>query len=328
MGKVLVRDKLITENDGFDDFVGFKAEPFGAYAAHRAINHSLLGKIDPLRSGAPALALAELLGLMPRRDSDAMTWGSAVHSACLEPDDFERDYVAAGRCTATKGDGSQCKNDGKRLHVNKGWLCGVHGRADAGNNAMWMDGLLVLSQADYDGCIRARDQVLVHHEVAREILAPVGVEMDREITGVWNDDETEYRCKLRGDNVDDASATLTDIKTTRDASPASFQRRLWEYAIYRQLGWYDSGFETLQRPMQSHVIIAVERTYPNLVAVYRLPEYLVAMGSREAQALKRRLVECDERDDWPGFTDGIVELSLNKWDMNKLVDLYGDLEEA
>src|SRR4051794_27209403 len=73
-----------------------------------------------------------------------MILGTAVHTATLEPDKLETDFVIAGWCEAFTGKGDKCTNPGKVLCGGR-WYCGTHCKKYTPDP---MTGIQVLSAED------------------------------------------------------------------------------------------------------------------------------------------------------------------------------------
>ena len=104
-----------------------------------------------------------------------METGTAVHCAVLEPEKFELEY--------TEG-----LSVGRRSKVDKeAWLEFEEDHA----------GQTCLTPKDWDQVWSMRESVMAH-PTALELLSGEGL---NEVTLIWNDEETEARCKGRLDRL-------------------------------------------------------------------------------------------------------------------------------
>lgn len=256
----------------------------------------------------------------PQEPTDAFRFGDALHAAVLEPDRFDRSFVVADTCEATKRDGARCDNTGKVLHRDKGWLCGVH--AKPYDDTEFLPFGTIISREWFDACLRARDNALIHSKSARSFLSTF--EGDVELTGWWNDARHDIGCRLRGDRVVDLTATCVDVKTTDDASVESFSKSIWNFGYHSQQGFYNDGFQQLDRPMRHHVIVAIEKKPPNLVAVYRMVDPLVEAGRQQMRDALARFAECQRTGVWPPYPDEVRDIGVPPWAWTKLERFLGE----
>jgi hypothetical protein len=142
------------------------------------------------------------------------------------------------------------------------------------------------------------------HPVAAALLS-VG---DPEVTGYWTDRATNVRLRWRADWLHPGRNRLiiVDYKTTKNAHPASFHRSVADYRYHQQDAFYRDGVianEIDADPL--FLFIAQEKTPPFLVSVHECRDWQVERG----RALNRKAIDlyarCRERNDWPGYGDGI-----------------------
>jgi hypothetical protein len=83
---------------------------------------------------------------------------------------------------------------------------------------------------------------IAQNEFASQLLNGRGM---TEVSLVWDDPDTDIRCKCRVDKLTriksagETSVTLTDLKTTRDAS--QFEKAIANFAYHRQAAFYADG---------------------------------------------------------------------------------------
>lgn len=287
------------------------------YLALRAVSNSWLGVFK--QAPARLWALLNHPDKAERPDTAATRLGAAIHTAILEPDSFTAQYLKAGDCTAEiqsgVRQGQACGAPGKMYGPEEGWRCGKH------KPLTWDSAKTVLSPDDWDTCMGLRDNALskkaqFHNPRARKLLLMPGHEV--ELTGVWDDPETGEPCKLRGDHVADRVATCTDVKSTLDASPLGFPRTFYDRRYYAQQGHYGMGFNALGRPMQHHYIIAAEKHFPYLIAVYRIVDEVITLSQQEVRQLLDLYHQCVESGVWPGYPAQTMDLSLPYWGERQL----------
>lgn len=271
--------------------------PMREYHAWEAASNSRLTRL--MRSPAHLRAYLE----QPAEDTASLSIGRASHAAILEPDDFKQRYVRGP------------VGDRRTKAVKEEWdsLCAKHG-----------DGY-VLRPDEYDACLGMRDAV---HAVARAKGVLVGPG-DVEMSCLWLDPASGVLCKGRMDRHSPtlAGGAIVDLKTTKDASPLVFERSIFTYGYHRQAAMYLSAAKVLGIPARHYVIIAVEKTPPYGVSVYRLTEGAVQGGAdqlRPLLALYARLQDVP-REQWWGYPDEVRDISLPAYAWNQLDEQVEDV---
>lgn len=117
----------------------------------------------------------------------------------------------------------------------------------------------------------------------------------------WETDQTEkelfwefggVKCKAKLDAFSIPRKTIIDFKTTTVVDPQAFKWDLFDYA--GQLAWYKTGMENLsvvEGVSWGGEIVAVQKSYPNKVFVYRFsPETLANIQSEVVGPLFNRYI--------------------------------------
>src|SRR5690606_4148843 len=241
-----------------------------------------------MRDRSPAHARQYML--TPPEPTPAMVLGAAIHAAILQPDVFARQYVRAPEL------------DRRTRAGREAW---------EQLEAEYPDATILRAQ-DYDLCIAVRDSVHAH-PIAKKLL---GGESERSV--VWRDRETGVLCKGRFDHINLRMGTITDLKTTEDASPKSFQRTIWAYGYHMQGGFYMDASEVHDLGIEFYTIVAVEKQPPYAVAVYQLSPEAIQAGRQELRPLLRQWAECERTGYWPAYPLEAVEISLPDWAWRQL----------
>ena len=218
----------------------------------------------------------------------AMVLGSAIHDAVLLPEVFDV-------CWHRGPDSDKRTKAGKRAWED----AEAHGAS-------------ILKPADYDLVINVRDAI-ANHKYARQLL--IG---QPEQSAFWIDEETGVLCKGRFDLIGERTRTLVDLKTTKDASKESFTRDIFKYGYYLQGSHYLKGAAALGLPIEHFAIIAVEKTEPFGVAIYRLTDDAIVAGEDELRPLMQLYAECKEFDAWHCYPEMVQDISLPHWAWNQI----------
>jgi len=99
-----------------------------------------------------------------RPKSKALTLGTAVHTAVLEPDEYVRNYRTTQQCSECTVKGTQCTNTGVTMAGGE-WYCGVHNKRLQSD-----DGITALTEKESEMCAGISRSVLKH---ASDIIHPL-----------------------------------------------------------------------------------------------------------------------------------------------------------
>ena len=232
----------------------------------------------------------------PTEPTEAMRIGAAVHTCILEPDLFGKLYLRG-----IEGDGRT-----KAIREAREQLAAEHPNA------------AILRPADFDMCLAIRESVALHPHTAHLL------EGERETSAVWLDDATGVLCRGRFDDIARGIGAITDLKTTKDASPFRFPQLIYQYGYHIQAAMYLRGAKALGIEADTFAIVAVEKEPPYAVAVYQLAGAAIYDGERELQPLLERWAECEASGVWPGYSPDVVQLDLPSWAPKQITERVGD----
>ena len=205
----------------------------------------------------------------------AMRLGTLVHCAVLEPDHLLQRYGVCGPRNTKAG-----KEQAAEMAAS-----GIEAVTEA-------DMALALSMA-----AAVRD-----HPAAALLLANGKAEQ----SFWWDDITSGLRCKCRPDWYN--GATIVDLKTTTDASPAGFAKSVANFRYHVQANHYLAGTFA-----ERFVFIAVEKAYPYCIGVYELDADAMAHGAELRRQNMQTIADCRAINEWPGYSTGIEYLSLPSW---------------
>lgn len=260
----------------------YKGVPFAEYTAWDAASNS---RLQLLRK-SPAHLKRTLDGY--GEETEALTFGRHVHTCVLEPERFEREYIL------------DIEGDGRTKAVKE-----ARAKLRADN-----PGKEIISKADYAAAVAMRDSVR-SREAARRVLSG-GV---AELSIVWVDPETGLLCKARLDYHAPhlAGGTITDLKSTVDASLEGFERSIAKYGYHCQGAMYLDGARACDLDAEHFVFLPVEKGSNLAAGPYRLEDDAIEAGRQETRALLRLYAECVEHDSWPGYPDEVQDIGLPVW---------------
>ena len=236
-----------------------------------------------------------------REDTDALKLGRAIHTAVLQPELFNEEFLCLPEIDRRTTKGKEAyqqlllENPGKTL----------------------------LKAEEFEKAMQIATSVRCNKAAIRLLK-----DARCEVTSTWTDSDTDVDCKARIDAHNQDYGMIVDLKTTTDASPSGFPRKLWAYGYHRQAAWYLEAMQANKEAAQHFVFIAVEKDPPYPVGVYRLDDEAIRLSRAENKALLRRFAECKRTDYWPEYTTGIETISLPQFGINTLEEEYGDGAES
>jgi exodeoxyribonuclease VIII len=207
----------------------------------------------------------------------AMRFGSLAHCAVLEPDELSKRYqLAPDRRT----------KEGKAAVIE-----------------MAAAGIEAVSEADLAQALQIADAVRSNSTAA--LLLSDGA---AEQSFWWDDVSTGLRCKCRPDWLSADGATIVDLKTCVDASPAGFAKSVAQWSYQVQSAHYLCG--TLAKRF---IFVAVEKSFPYAIGVYELDAQAMVHGAVLRHNALQIIQDCRAINFYPGYTDGIQTLQLPGW---------------
>lgn len=262
--------------------------PYEVYAKINAVRRSKLTK-------AKTMAHFRQAELSEDDSSDATEFGTALHAATLEPERFDRDVVIGPINPST---GEPYGRDTKKC---KEW-------ADLPENK----GKIIVAK-DYRERLQGMAKALRDHPAASALLAAV---TKRELTIVWDDEETGVRCKVRLDAHIPSSLHM-DLKSTDDASPEAFSKSIFNFGYDIQTAMSIDGWRSVMGEDLPFIMLAVEKDPPYAVAVYELGEESISIARRRYRDILRSIAEARKSGRYPAYSDGALPIEVPAWARKK-----------
>jgi exodeoxyribonuclease VIII len=267
-----------------------------------AATSSFLKKI--LRSPAHAL--------IPTESSPALEFGTMLHTAVLEPDEFEHNYMVAQECTAIKkSDKKKCTNAGVMIAASDGeWKCGVHSKGQH-----WHKGYAnveTIDPADRDKCLFMRDSIL-NNPAARDVM--MAEDAIKEVSGEVQL-ESGIILRIRPDIRVKSMGIIPDLKSTRDVRHDPFVKQCCNLgyhisaAMYRDVAEMIDGHDTYP----TFWWIACEKEPPYACVVWECPADAMELGQMRYQEAIETYQKCLAEDSWDCYAPaGILEFPGWAW---------------
>ena len=172
----------------------------------------------------------------PFRESAAMELGTAIHMAMLEPERFYSEYVVCPK---------ECSD--KRTKAYKEW--------EASQPAF----VNVLSEKDWVTIARICQNAQRDDVASRLLSRPDSVEKEH----YWECEYSGVKCRAKTDAI--KGKGVIDIKTTDDARPFAFARKIADFRYDLQAVHYLDGTKC-----ETFLFVAIETSCPWRVRTYTL----------------------------------------------------------
>lgn len=227
------------------------------------------------------------------KDTDAFDLGTAVHTLCFEPDEFQKRFYRVHEVP------KRTSNLGKEAHAAMVKAAG---------------GRLILDAEEYK-IAALMSSMVVSHRVWRELMKKAkeeGATPCIEHSLAWIDEDHGVMLRSRPDFF--TQNIIIDLKTTKDSSPFAFSKAITEYAYHRQAALACDGLKRLTgRDYNNIVLFVVDKNPPHFVRCYVLKENAVQQGRYEYKKAAEIYAQCTLNNIWPGYPEVIEDIDIPAW---------------
>lgn len=237
-------------------------EPAEAYHRRQEISKGMLADFRERRRLFEGRYLTR--DIPPKRPTKQMEIGTLVHAAILEPHRI-------GELYAQIPDDVLASNGAASTKAAKEFIAAAQAKGQCPVKAD--DWVMVKAMSD---SVRATCD--------KFLRIPGKIEQ----TITWTHPLTGLQCRCRPDWLLETSETVfcVDVKTTADASPDQFKRRIEDFSYWLQDAHYSEGAELLTRKPAMFLFVAVECEPPYGCFVYKL----TARSRQRARDSRERLM--------------------------------------
>lgn len=269
-----------------------------------------------------------------KESTAAQREGTLIHDLVLEPatfwDRYARPFVAPEGAVSTVEEIKNLLKD--RGLPTSGKKADLQARlAEADPYVVFLDELkaeyleevgdkTVITEEEYVKAQAIAASVLSHPIAGKLFAAGAG---DAELSCYWIDEKTGVLCRVRPDFWRH-DRLVVDLKTTVDASPEGFSRSIEKWSYHVQDPFYQDGISAAiqqsgsdRKPPKAFIFVAVEKTAPYAVGVYRLDADSAEIGRREYRENLDTYARSLATDNWPGYSTKIEAIGLPEWRINR-----------
>mgnify|MGYP003509777999 FL=1 len=239
--------------------------------------------------------------LRPSISTESLEFGTAVHTAVLEPEQLVKRYRLDPM--SPKGGypaGWRNTNDYK---TQRGQLLAETGV------------LGLMTAAEFDGLSQIAENV-ARNEIGAKLHDLGGT---RESSLFVNDGDVRRKC--RPDWLIPAARMIVDVKTAQDWRAQAFSRACLRYSYHLSAAYYIDTFELYETvEVEHYVFLVVASDAPYEVASYTLDRDSIEKGRKEYRIALREWARCSKSDEWPGGSAKIEEIRIPEFSINYHMD--------
>lgn len=238
--------------------------------------------------------------LVKRPMTEALACGQALHDAVLSPEVFAIGYV-----------------------TEPTWVHRANTPEGRRERDIWRECLGEINYGSERKSINAAEGRMIE-SVVRSLAESktyrrIVTGAQHELAAYWTDEQTQLLCKAKADIWN--GATVADIKSTQDASPASFAKAIVRYDYHLSAALYVDGFtQALRFPVSSFVFIAIEKMLPYGCAFYELDADGLAAGRRAYRTALANIADAMTMPNRACYPDEIRAINLPGYVKNKYED--------
>jgi hypothetical protein len=270
-----------------------------------------------------------------KRDSAAMTLGTHVHLALLEPEEWARRVLPEHPPNKPDSSLARSKKGSPPRQAWDAWVAldKIYRKIFAQDGLTPEESMVWETMRKSTGAIaispkeRAKVESIAaavsDHPCARDLISLPG---ESEKTILWREPTTGVGMKVRTDRLTELDygtaavhglpmgPAVIDLKTSHDVDPQSFARSAARFGYHDQAAIYSDAASALYGTRVGFLIIAVATDGSGDVAVYQLDDDAIELGRKNYLARLHELLERREKNNWlASWQHGVQPLTLPRW---------------
>jgi exodeoxyribonuclease VIII len=224
------------------------------------------------------------------KETDALRFGSLLHTMCLEPHAIEHRYAI------------QPKVDRRTTAGKAVYECFIEASK----------GKTIVDADDIDKAKACAEALMEHDQVSQLLLYSDVHQAQIEQALTFTIEGTPCRSKL--DWLSVPLKLIVDVKTTPDVTPEAFARSVVNYGYHRQAAMYKHAVYEVFGIEARFVFACVTKEPPYEAACYELDLESLRQGASELQILVSDYEQRKAKNNWKAaWSSGVVPLSLPRW---------------
>ena len=231
--------------------------------------------------------------------------GKLVHKAVLEGGVFLKHYVVEPVFTGKTKDGKESTKSAEAKALRAEWL------------ASQPKGAIITTQAEIDLITKTVEAILAHPD--GKYLFKNG---QSEIAGMFVDEETRIRCKIKPDFLSFDSSVLVDFKTTKSSQKFRFGSQAAEYRYDFQLYMYGYGVQMINGKFPEILVnVATEKTDVCEPGIFFYGPNDLLRAESDFRGALRDLRKAIDNNHWPWRQEKLEPIHYPSWFVNESVQM-------
>lgn len=256
---------------------------FNDYKDAEGLNHSSLKNIFPPNTPLDFWWHKH----HPRKPSESMDFGSAVHIAIFEHNRFDDAVTIAPECDRRTKAGKEEYNAFIESAAGK----------------------IILTLEQLDSCYYIIE-ACQGHPLLRDYLSMEGGKS--EVSGFYS--YRDVNLKFRTDFMIPSHKIILDLKTTKAGHDRAFQRSVFDFCYHSQAAFYLLGMQEITGETWADFLwIALESSPPHKIYVYEPETSWLAHGMKLIDEGLDIYKECLKNNRYPGVAPEIRTLEIPRW---------------
>lgn len=223
-------------------------------------------------------------------ESDALRMGKLIHMAVLEPERFQKAYQVCP-------DFGDMRSPARKLQ-----------------RAEWVEslppGTVVIKKQDeldqIDGIVRS----ILSHKRGADFMREGIVE----IPGIYRDDETGIRLKIKPDFRSVDGIRLNDLKSCLSSEPRAFANQVYQSRYDLQMFMQAEGIRHITGKFPDVIsLIAVEKAPPYESAIYYFEREDLFQAELDYHTALKKLKTAIDKNHWPQRQTEIERIKMPQW---------------
>ncbi len=231
--------------------------------------------------------------------------GTAFHTAVLEPEKFSTEIIICPEFNLRTNAGKENAAEFEAAHPGK-----------------------VIINAKEEEQVMLMKRSVIENEFCTDLLLDGMAEVSHytDLKFMFGDTVNSMPVKIKPDWITNGKTIVADLKSCQDASPEGFAKDAAGMRYDMQAAFYlDVLSQFTGKQEKDFYFIAVEKAPPYAMAVYKVPQEVIAEGRFKYRKAMKMLQYCLNAERWFSYEihsmkdTGVLDLNLPGWGYDKIL---------